>query len=356
MTNVGDQPEFENLTKSHESEDEDENVDLDTSLERPEIENDNTNAKVPSVQHEKSTTPTTSASTSKSTVAADFIPTEPIETQSKPEGKDAKISDQIGVAFKELLDPKMIESNDFFQEITTVVAKKVVKFLEDQKNKKDEKFQDFWKEYDNYYVCIPCTLNYKRQDVPAEYVSSRKKGFGIIHKETKDSKQQKSWHVTRSKNYHCEIPLHDWCVEKYLQEKDEKQDHDKANKLAGDLVISNAILCLQRSFGAEDFVAMNAKDNFCNKNIKYVATKNDSRAEFFKLRNVIFDIVSDKTKKFFEDIRDISVTLDKGVKYLLFFSSGSLKMREKIYQFCSVCIFFEGSMFIFQFYHSKIEK
>ena len=55
-----------------------------------------------------------------------------------------------------------------------------------------------------------------------------------------------------------------------------------------------------------------------------------------------------------------------------FFSSRSLKMREKIYQFCSVCIFFEGSLFTFQFlnekftimffwhnceiYYSKIEK
>ena len=333
MTNVSDdESDFENQTEFHEPQSEEKRADLDTSLERPEFENETDDTKVPSVQQEKSTAPTTSASpsTSKSTVTV----TEPIETLSRPdipEGKDAKISDQIVVAVKELLDPKMIENNDFFQEITTVVAKKVVKFLEDQKNKKEEKFQDFWKEYDDYYVCTPCTLYYKSQDVPADYISSRKKGFGIIHKETKDSKQQKSWHVTRSKNYHCEIPLHDWCVEKYLQEKDEKQDHDKANKLAGELVISNAILCLQRSFGAEDFVAMNAKDNFCNKNIKYVATKNDSRAEFFKLRNVIFDIVSDKTKKFFEDIRDISVTLDKGVKYLLFFSSGSLKMREKIY-------------------------
>ena len=41
-------------------------------------------------------------------------------------------------------------------------------------------------------------------------------------------------------------------------------------------------------------------------------TKNDSHSEFFKLRNVIFDIVSDKTKKFFaEKVRDIAVTLDK---------------------------------------------
>ena len=70
------------------------------------------------------------------------------------------------------------------------------------------------------------------------------------------------------------------------------------------------------------------------------------------------------------------VTFDNGTKYLVFFSSHSLKTREKYSSFAQlvlpVCIFFEGSVFTFQFlndesdkwivlnncefYHSKIEK
>ena len=39
--------------------------------------------------------------------------------------------------------------------------------------------------------------------------------------------------------------------------------------------------------------------------------------------------------------------------FVYFFSSHSLKTREKICQFCSVCIFFEGSVFTFKFLNDK---
>ena len=45
---------------------------------------------------------------------------------------------------------------------------------------------------------------------------------------------------------------------------------------------------------------------------------------------------------------DYHVSVYLGVKYLGFFSSRSLKMREKYTRFVSVFIFFEGSVFTFQ--------
>ena len=61
-----------------------------------------------------------------------------------------------------------------------------------------------------------------------------------------------------------------------------------------------------------------------------IATQNNSKAEFFRHRHVIFDVVTKQTHKFFEEnIKDIAVTLDKVAKYLGFFSSHPLKTRER---------------------------
>ena len=55
---------------------------------------------------------------------------------------------------------------------------------------------------------------------------------------------------------------------------------------------------------------MNAKDYTCY--LENPATKNDSEKEFYKLRDVIFDALSEKTIRFFqENVKQISVTLDK---------------------------------------------
>ena len=43
-----------------------------------------------------------------------------------------------------------------------------------------------------------------------------------------------------------------------------------------------------------------------------IATKNDSRSQFFRLRTIVFDIITDKIQKFFaEHVSNIAVTLDK---------------------------------------------
>lgn len=119
--------------------------------------------------------------------------------------------------------------------------------------------------------------------------------------------------IKNSKTAHCENPLHEWCANKSPQEAEEKQSVDKKNKLAAKKVIRNALLCFLRSWGAQDFVALNAKDFLAENDSEYFnhATKGDSASEFFRLREVIFHIVSTKTKDFFREIEDVAVTLDK---------------------------------------------
>ena len=97
---------------------------------------------------------------------------------------------------------------------------------------------------------------------------------------------------TRSKNQHCSIALHGWCVDEYEKETKEKLSFDEQNFRAGQMVIERAIFCFQRSLGAQDFVAMNALNQHTK--IENNATRNDSGASFFKIRNVAFEVLSEK--------------------------------------------------------------
>ena len=223
-------------------------------------------------------------------------------------------TDQLKVALKDSLDSQLIMSEDFIEKLATKVAGKVFQLQNQSKvTVTEQEFDEYWKEYTDYIVCTPCSLYHKRSDVPAGLRSSIRKGFGIIQKEKIDSNKQKrlqkKHHLTRSKKHHCGLALHDWCVSKYKKELNEKVDHDEADKRAGKQIIRNALFCFLKSLSAEDFVALNAKDY--ESLIQTLATKNDSKAQFFRYRNIVFDILSEKTKKFFQDIKDITVTLDK---------------------------------------------
>ena len=128
--------------------------------------------------------------------------------------------------------------------------------------------------------------------------------FGCIQK------NQKQFHINSAKNAHCNTPLHVWCVSKEEQVRKNKATSDHANSRAGEKLIRNALYCFKRGLGSADFVGLNEKD--LGSDIINTATKNDSKAEFFKLRNIIFELVSEKTRMFFKNnIKFISVTLDK---------------------------------------------
>jgi hypothetical protein len=258
------------------------------------------------------------------------------DSQSEPdtdvkEKKDSKKidSEQIQSAIKEHLDPEMLKSDEFIKKLGSEIAAKLYEFQNgDRKETKKQESDKFWMEYDDYIVCTPCSLYHKRKDVPKKHKSSIKEGFGII------TKDQKKHHITRSKNYHCGIGLHGWCVDQYEKGTEQKLDHEQENFEAGKKVIINAIFCFQRSLSSEEFVALNAKDYFTNAQIR--ATRNDSKANFFRLRDIIFDIISEKTRKYFqENVKAIAVTLDKGAKYLGFFLLSFPQNKRKVNTFPS---------------------
>ena len=200
-----------------------------------------------------------------------------------------------------------LTSKEYKKEISIQIAAQVVQLLNKKQQEPSSAFNkdEYWQKYDDYYICNPCALHHKRRDFPAEHKKSIKCNYGMI----KNSSKLTKGHLKRSKNDHCVLESHKWCVKEYEKKKETKLTYEEANAAAGKIVISNALFCFKRSLSSKDFVAMNAKEQICHP--ETAATKNDSAAEFFKLRNVVFDVLSEKTVNFFQKIKSIAVTLDK---------------------------------------------
>ena len=171
-----------------------------------------------------------------------------------------------------------------------------------------------------------------------DHLKHLKRGcFGYVGKTGKKSM------IKASKGRHLKSSLHKWCVQEYLKVAERKIAADRRNDLAGKKIVRNALFCFKQSLSSADFMALNMKDFLAEEEfgseLFNIATQNNSKAEFFRLRNVIFDVLTKETHKFFEEnIKDIAVTLDKGAKYLGIFSSCSLKIREKCINFTQLVL------------------
>ena len=177
-----------------------------------------------------------------------------------------------------------------------------------QKKIELDESKDYWVEDEQFWICNACFFHSKSP--PGPLLVHKKGNFGYV------SKKQKPSNIKTGKKEHCENKLHEWCVDEF-EKKEEKKIADKIkNEIVGKKIIRNALLCFKRSLGSEDFLALNEKDFLAEKDIGNkifnIATKNDSRAQYFKMRGEVFELLSKKTKQFFETIEDIAVTLDKG--------------------------------------------
>ena len=173
---------------------------------------------------------------------------------------------------------------------------------------KNENSQDFWVEEDDVWICNPCLFNSKSKNVPKKLLPGRSGTFGFVSKSAANK-------ITRNKSRHIESKLHEWCVYESQKESETKSLNDRRNEIAGTKIVRNALLCFIRGYGSDDFLLMNLKDYLAEKDLGSklynIATKNDSKIQFFRQRNVIFEALTAKTKNLFKDIRDIAVTLDK---------------------------------------------
>ena len=221
----------------------------------------------------------------------------------KTEIQNFKI-EQIKAAIKSKFDlEKMNFGDEFIEEFTIKIATKVVRLLKESESKEEEKvvIDDCWNIHTDFLVCNPC-LMYKDK-APKELKKSNKGSYGIVKKEI-------GHQMKRNQAEHCKLGLHNWCKNKLKTESKKKDEEKELNKLAGQKIVKNGLFCFLRSGSAADFLALNSKDSSAS-DISNVATKNDSKKMFFKLRNVAFEKVSQKTTEFFKTVNCVSVTLDK---------------------------------------------
>ena len=193
--------------------------------------------------------------------------------------------------------------------VKVLQALKANEALKTKEKEKEESKEEFWIESGNLLICNPCLVNSSSYNVPKKLKKYKRGTFGYVEKGGKPSD------VATSKSRHSENPLHIWCANKFLDLEEKKTLDNQKNELVGKKIVRNALLCFKRSIGSEDFLALNELNFLAERDlgneIFNVANKNDSRSEFFRLRNEVFGILSKKTIAFFDKIQDIAVTLDK---------------------------------------------
>ena len=106
------------------------------------------------------------------------------------------------------------------------------------------------------------------------------------------SLDQENRHLIETKHIHESNELHIWCRHNEQKMDAEKDKNYMLSSKAGEMVVRNALLCLKKGWSSEEFVSLNDKDNLTIDLNGHVATKNDSRAEFFNIREVVFEKVT----------------------------------------------------------------
>ena len=175
------------------------------------------------------------------------------------------------------------------------------------KTETDNDNEKFWIETDKNWICQPCIF-YSKDCTKEDLVTLRRGNFGCVNK------TGQNYVIVASKTRHNKNLLHKWCVKEHLKESEHKVSYDRKNEIAARIIIRNVLLCFKRDWGSVDFLALNEVAFLTQTDIASFlhATKNDSRAQFFRLRNVVFDVLAAKTKNFFsKDVENIAVTLDK---------------------------------------------
>ena len=206
------------------------------------------------------------------------------------------IQSDILKSIKDILSGETL-SNEV-ENFTTTVADKLAAKLHPTSES-----QNRWTKADNFEMCDCCMKFSNSRDVPAPLRGQRRGNFGFV------SRDQSDRFIKSQKQSHEKTDLHNWCKTKKVQVDLENAHNEHASEEAGQLVIRNVLLCLKKGWSAEDFMSLNDKDNLTN-NINAV-TKNDSKAEFFSLRSLIFEKVTQRIKTLFEKVESFSVTLDK---------------------------------------------
>ena len=74
-------------------------------------------------------------------------------------------------------------NDEFVKRLSSEIAAQLFQLQNKEKEVNFPESDVFWKEYDDYLICTPCSHYHTRKDVPFKLRSSNKKGVGIVEKE-----------------------------------------------------------------------------------------------------------------------------------------------------------------------------
>jgi hypothetical protein len=224
---------------------------------------------------------------------------------------------------RDMLSERSAMSEEDMERFSDMVAEKTFTLHKEEKRreaeeKKDkESLSDTWIEGDQFFQCRPCGVFSQSAKVPGHYHGLRRGNFGEIGKYSEDGTKRKNVNIVRGLRKHESNDLHVWCALHERDEENNKIDLEKKNKLAGQIVIRNVVKALKHGQSSIDFQSDNNLFHILADSQSIVfATKNDSADAFFKIRDVVYEVVTEKTRKWFSEdgngnIEDISITLDK---------------------------------------------
>ena len=185
------------------------------------------------------------------------------------------------------------EYKEIFSEALEKLSKAVAFRVKEASAEDDEvgqlnNLEDFWYGGEKFLSCQPCVKYKNSENVPAAIRCDKKGSFGFI------SKDQLKRKMLRSIAKHEKSDLHKWCVVEAEKGLKERLDERERNLKIGEKIVRNAVFCLKKGMSPRDFIGLNEKDGLTEE--LEVATKNDSRKEFKRIRNYVKEEIDFKIK------------------------------------------------------------
>ena len=234
-----------------------------------------------------------------------------IEVEEEGDRRKKRRDEMVGVREIENITKLTISDADAEKIADLVVKKLEAKRIQREARIEAEskKIGEHWVTSDVMLVCRPCLKYSKSPEMPAKFKSGTKGTSGTIMRKNKKGKKRLQYDLNAMCSRHDKKGIHLWCVEKEKRVEEEKKSYDEKNEEAGLSVIRTAIKTLKRGGGSVDFMA-DLDLLSLTPGVVY-AVKNNSNAAFFDIRDSTYEVVCEKIKDFFKDVRHISVSLDK---------------------------------------------
>ena len=251
--------------------------------------------------------------------------TETENVYSLDQGSILAIADEVIGRFANKVELNQVGS------LSKLIARKIVDEQENLKRREKAKSEiDLeWleDEENNYLICVACLHHTSSGNVPPHLKTYNRGHFGFL-----DRHGGLNYDKTRAIKRHIANPLHLWCAVQESKLKEKTEEVAKKNKVAAEMVASNALYVLKDPTGsAQDFLKLNNKDEL-NDQLNW-ADKNDGKNMYFQIRNIVFDHLSGKLKEIIKSVETLGCTLDKvtvgGTSYTCiltyFFWGGQIK-------------------------------